>query len=245
MRPSRRDGAAGRLLGVALLALCAAAPPPQTIAAPESFTATYRVYARGLPVGSGTIALALDADGGYRMRSALAPSGLAALLVSDRVAETASGRLLDRGPRPRRYRYRQTGGERERFAALDFDWRAGTVASLHDGEARTLPLTPRAVDPLSVYLQVMSDLEAGRQVDRFTLIHRNERRDYRVSADGTETLDTPLGPLATRRFTRQRAGSRRRTRFWLAPALGHLPVRIAQYQDDSEDLRMSIVDVER
>lgn len=228
----------------ALFAALLPAAAASTQQRPAPFRARYRVAYQGIAVGTGSIALRYDADGGYRMRSEIAADGWAALLFSDTIVETAAGTLTAAGPRPRSYRYTQTGGRRERVTTLAFDWPRRRVVSVSDGDAATLPLGAAAVDPLSVYLQVMWRLQRGEPAATVTLVVRHRVRDYRLRADGRERLTLPAGPLETRRYSRQRPGSSRLTRFWLAPRLGWLPVQVVQYRDGGERLRLTLTRID-
>jgi hypothetical protein len=55
------------------------------------FEARYTVYAKGMPAGESILTLTEIGAGRYRMRSEVYPTGLAALLVSERLSERAEG----------------------------------------------------------------------------------------------------------------------------------------------------------
>ena len=208
------------------------------------FTAQYTVYGKGVPLGEAMLKLS-DAGGGrYRMWSDVRPSGLAALLVSDQISEQAEGEFYDGTPHPLRYQQQRQKNQETMVTRLEFDWQANTLQASSNGDSATLQLSPRVVDPLSLHLLVMGDLQHGRAADAYTLVDDTELRTYQVSFDGEESLNTPLGSLRAVRISRHRPGSSRITRLWFAPKFDYLPVRITQYKDGEESLSMEIKQVE-
>ena len=210
----------------------------------DPFTAQYTVYGRGVPLGEATLKLSDIGGGRYRMWSDVRPSGLAALLVSDQISEQAEGEFYDGTPHPSRYQQQRQKNKETMVTRLEFDWQAKTLQASSNGDSATLRLTPRVVDPLSLHLLVMGDLQHGRAAAAYTLVDDTELRTYQVSYDGEEILDTPLGSLRAVRISRQRPGSSRTTRLWFAPKLGYLPVRITQYKSGNENLSMEIKQVD-
>ena len=208
------------------------------------FIAQYTVYGKGVPLGEAMLKLSDVGGGRYRMWSDVRPSGLAALLVSDQISEQAEGEFLDGTPYPLRYKQQRQKNKETMVTRLEFDWQAQTLQASSNGDSATLQLSPRVVDPLSLHLLVMGDLQHGRAADAYTLVDDTELRTYQVSYDGEEDLDTPLGQLRAVRISRHRPGSSRITRLWFAPKFDYLPVRITQYKDGEESLSMEIKQVE-
>ena len=208
------------------------------------FVAQYTVYGKGVPLGEAMLKLSDVGDGRYRMWSDVRPSGLAALLVSDQISEQAEGEFYDGAPHPLRYEQQRQKNKETMVTRLEFDWRSNTLRASSNGDSATLQLSPRVVDPLSLHLLVMGDLQRGRAADAYTLVDDTELRTYQVSYDGEETLDTPLGSLRAVRISRHRSGSSRITRLWFAPKFDYLPVRITQYKNGEENLSMEIKQVD-
>lgn len=226
------------LIPAAVLSLCSLTVTAESLPV-APFTAYYTVYGKGLPLGEATLSLSDEGGGHYQMSSDVHPTGVAALLVSKELREQVSGRFANGIPQPARYEQQQRGSDRG-TTVLEFDWQQGELQA-HSGAAQaTLPLAARVVDPLSLHLLVIEDLQQGRQVDSYTLVDETELKTYTVSHDGEKTLETPLGQIKTVQISRQRPGSSRITRLWFAPAYGYLPVQITQYKNGSEDLSMVI-----
>ncbi len=209
------------------------------------FQARYEVYGSGLSLGEAVMTLAAAGATGYRMSSEVRPNGLAALLVSGRLDEKVRGEIHEGQLWPDRYERRTETRRRNQTVQLDFDWPAGQVQARSDQEQAQLRLAPGVLDPLSLNLRVMWDLQRGRLPDRYTLVDETELKTYQIRNEGEETLNTPLGVLRTLRVSHSKPGKTRITTFWFAPEMHYLPVRVAQEKKGKEELRMEIRAVER
>lgn len=195
-------------------------------------------YVSKLPIaGELVLSLAYEGNDHYRMSTEIQPSGSAALLISS--SERVRGKLRNQTILPLSYEHRVSGIKNSR-TQLTFHWQEGTLHAEHDDEQVTLPLSSGVVDPLSLYLVVMTDLQQNRMRDQYTFVDDDELKAYQVERDGKETLPTPLGDLSTIRVSQRREGSSRITTLWFAPSLKYLPVQIVQEKKGKEVLRMTI-----
>lgn len=210
----------------------------------KPFIAHYQVFAKGLQVGKGQISLRYDDNGHYFMRSEVKPSGLAALILPGPLSEEARGHLGPNGPQPRHY-LQQQRGNKKRTIELDFDWSTGQVLALYKTKQYQLALPPRAVDPLSLHLLAMWDLQRGHHPSEYILVTKNQVKAYQVEQRVEDIVETPLGNLASLRVSRRRSGSSRATTVWFAPSLDYLPIQIAQHKDGKEQLRLRLEAVQR
>ena len=209
------------------------------------YQARYEVYASGFSIGEAVITLTATGPGAYQMTSEVHPNGLVALLASGRIHEQVSGDIRNGLIQPRQYERLLDTGRKSDHMQLQFDWSAGQVQARHNADQVTLPLAPGVVDPLSLQLVVMADLQRGRMPSQYSLLDRNEIKTYQIRNQGQEMLDTPLGRLKTVLINQYTPGKTRMTTFWVAPDLHYLPVRIMQEKKGKEDLRMEIRAVER
>lgn len=219
--------------------LAAASPLPV-----PPFEAHYKgsAYLGKLPIaGELVLSLAYEGNDHYRMSSDIQPSGSASLLIS--ASERVKGRLQDQTILPLSYEHRVKGVKSSR-TLLTFHWREGILDAEHKDERVTLPLSAGVVDPLSLYLMVMTDLQQNRIRDHYTFVDDDELKTYQVERDGKEILQTSLGDLSTLRVSQRREGSSKITTFWFAPSLKYLPVQIVQEKKGKEVLRMTIEAVE-
>ena len=209
------------------------------------FQARYEVYASGFSVGEAVVTLTAAGPNGYRMSSNVRPNGLVALLASGRIQEQASGEVYEGAIRPLQYDRQLDAGRKSSHMQLRFNWPAGQVEARHNADQATLPLAPGMVDPLSLQLLVMGDLQRGQVPPQYRLVDKTEIKTYQIRNQGEETLSTPLGELRTVRINQYTPGKTRMTTFWVAPDRQFLLVRIAQEKDGKEELRMEIRAVAR
>lgn len=209
------------------------------------FQARYEVYASGFSVGEAVVTLTAAGPNGYQMSSNVRPNGLVALLASGRIQEQASGEVYEGAIRPLQYDRQLDAGRKSSHMQLRFDWPAGQVEARHNADQATLPLAPGMVDPLSLQLLVMGDLQRGQVPPQYRLVDKTEIKTYQIRNQGEETLSTPLGELRTVRINQYTPGKTRMTTFWVAPDRQFLLVRIAQEKDGKEELRMEIRAVAR
>ncbi|HXH03089.1 MAG TPA: DUF3108 domain-containing protein [Candidatus Competibacteraceae bacterium] len=207
------------------------------------FEARYTVYGQGIPLGEGSITLENLGQGRYRMRATVHPTGLAAMLISDRIDESVEGRCQDGRVLPQLYRQQRSGGKRSHDIRTVFDWSQGRVQTSVNQQQASLRLPVGAVDPLSLHLKVMTDLKRSVLAAQYTFLDESELKTYQVQRQGEELLKTPLGTLRTVRVKQQKPDSTRITTLWFAPELDYLPVQIAQEKKGKEVLRMLIQDV--
>ncbi len=218
----------------------AAAPLPV-----PAFTAHYTIYGKGLPLGEGLISLAANGANGYRMRSEVQPTGLAALLVDAKVDENATGTITGDNVQPTEYRQVRTDKDGTETIGAAFDWQQFQVDATVNDQATRLPVREGVVDPLSLHLKVMMDLKRDALPDHYSFIDDDEIKTYSIRLEGEETLETPLGDLRTVKISQNRPGNSRITSLWFAPELDYLPVQIRQEKKGKEVLRMEIKSVDR
>ena len=189
----------------------------------------------------GTMELTLsDAGSGhYRLSSTI--SGLIGGINSQ-----TEGEFLKDAIHPLRYEQTANTFKKSQTHAV-FNWQNKTIDAQEDDEQRTLPLTEGVVDPLSLYLLVMRNLQEGRKTPQYTLLSSIRLKIYLATTDGEETLETPLGKLRTLRISshRDKPGNEGDiTTLWFAPELGYLPVQMIRQEGGRETLRMTIQEVQ-
>ncbi|MBL8251149.1 MAG: DUF3108 domain-containing protein [Candidatus Competibacter sp.] len=211
----------------------------------KPFRARYEVYGSGFAIGEAVMSLAAAGPNAYQMSTQVRPNGLAAMLVSGQIDERASGEIRDGAIRPLRYERRVETPKKKQTVQLRFDWAAGQLHASDNERRATLPLSPGVLDPLSLNLQVMWDLQRGRLPPQYVLADETETKDYQIKNEGEETLETSVGTLRAARISQAKPGKTRITTFWFAPDLRYLPVRVLQQKDNKEVLRMEIRAVER
>jgi hypothetical protein len=161
-------------------------------------------------------------------------------LLGSRV-QTSQGALVASGLQPERFADKSRS---ER--AAHFDRAQGRVR--FSNNAPDAELLPGAQDRLSVFFQLAGLLNArpeayaqGQSV-AVPVAGTGGSEVWRFEVQGLESLKLPAGELIARHLVREpRQAYDTRVDIWLAPSLGHLPVRIRITQDNGDvvDQRLS------
>jgi hypothetical protein len=229
--PSRRIDY--RLMRGALvwLAIAAAAVVPAAASAsadvdgPADFVAKFAIEWKGITAGYTTLELTRMAPNVYTYRSRNVARGIFRLVFPDAISQTSTFSIVNGEVQPSSYHADDGERDSDKAVTLRFDWQSGRVTGVAEKKPVDLALESGTQDSLSVQIELMRELAAGRSPKSFWLIDNDEIKEYRYVREGTVTLDTPLGKLEAVKYRSERAGSDRVTRLWLAPSLGYLPIR--------------------
>lgn len=227
------------MLRVALLLALTLASATATAASAElsPFEASYGWSWHGATVAVSTLKLEQRGGSTWAYSSTTEPRGIGRLYPY-RPRLTSLLRVTDDGIEPQHFR--ADAGGKDHDADVEFNWDSKRATGSYEGVAVDLPIKPGVQDDLSVQVQLIADLLHGRTPDTLWLIDKNTVRDYQYKREGEETLDTPLGRIATTIYSSQHTGSPRITRFWCAPSLGYLPMKVEQKRIDSVEWTMDI-----
>jgi hypothetical protein len=235
-------------MALALLGVCSVAGSAASAAAAastgrlEAFQASYGWSWQGATVAISTLKLEHGDADTWIYSSSSEPRGLGRLYPM-RPKLRSSLRVTDKGVQP--LSFKAEGGGDNHDADVKFDWIAGRATGVYEGTAVDLPLKPGVQDDLSVQIAMMVELLHGRTPEQLSMIDKNSWREYRYQREGAETIATPLGQIDTIIYSSQHPGSPRVTRFWCAPSLGYLPMRVEQKRVDSVEWSMDIRSLKR
>ncbi|MBX6421132.1 MAG: DUF3108 domain-containing protein [Nevskia sp.] len=180
-------------------------------------------------IGVGQMEVRLQADGTqagcYRYSALSHPTGLVAALYGSPNQESRFC-LVDGRIRSRHFDSVLPGDDQQSYV-LSFDWDQHTVTD-ENGKTREIP--DDAIDSLALQLAVRLWVEAHAAdaqppLASFTMVDQKNLTHYQFRLAGRERVDTPAGSFDTLRLERIDHPDKR-GRFWLAPALDYLPVRI-------------------
>ena len=198
----------------------------------QTFEARYSLYRAGAKVAEMLRVFSRLDDGRYRYHSETWTTGLFSLFRKDHVVEQSDWRMQGSELRPLEYLYEHSGGKKDRNVAVTFDWDAQRITNTVNGHSWRMPAEPRVMDKLLYQLAIMHDLKAGRSELAYTVADGGKIKTYNFELLGEETIETPLGELATVKVSRLRVDSKRETVFWCAEKLGFLPVRVENIETD-------------
>ena len=157
--------------------------------------------------------------------------------------QTSQGQLSATGLQPERF-----GDKSRSERAAHFDRNQNRIR--FSNNTPDAELLPGAQDRLSVFLQLAGLLNArpeayasGQSID-IPVAGTSGSETWRFQVQGLASLDLPAGSLIARHLVREPREPRdTRVDIWLAPSLGHLPVRIRLTQDNGDvvDQRLSVL----
>lgn len=236
-----RIAQAGR--GVPLLLLAWLGLPAQAESL-RPHDVVYRTSFKGLNAGDLRLTLTRDtAPDAWLYETHAAPSLLASLIVSAKSLEQSRFRVTAAGVEPRGYSLTDGSKEHSEDTTLLYDWQHGRVSGRARGEAVALELAPGTQDAMSIRAAVIVDLLAGREPKEYAMIDGRELKHYVYTRGSRARLDTALGAIDTVIFDSDRKGSDgrgRSWRYWYAPSLGWLPVRIEQREDGQTRMLLTV-----
>ena len=209
----------------------------------KPFRASYIWIWHGLTVAESKLQLQLQGDTWvYESRSE--PRGIGRMM-SMRPVQRSVMRVTATGVQPLSYQADDGTSSTKRDANVTFDWSTGRITGVYEDHKVDQPLSEGIQDDLSVQIALMVALLRGTTADQFSLLDGNSIRQYRYTREGEETLNTPIGSVATLVYGSQKEGSPRVTRFWCAPAYGFIPMRVEQKRKDEVQWTLQIESVQR
>jgi hypothetical protein len=209
----------------------------------KPFEASYKWVWHGMTVAVSSLKLEQHPDN-WVYSSKSDPRGLGKMF-SERPVQQSTLQITQGGVRPLHYKADDGTSSTKRDADVQFDWEHNHATGVYEDAKVDMPLHPGTQDDLSIQIALMVDLLAGRTPDRLLLIDKNTVREYRYTRDGEESIDTPLGKMDTVIYRSQKAGSPRVTRFWCAPSLGYIPMRVEQTKGDDVQWTMLVQSAKR
>ena len=207
------------------------------------FEASYAWIWHGMTVAVTTLRLEKSGDT-WTYTSRSAPRGIGNLL-SERPRTMSVLRVTESGVQPLSYEGDDGTGSSRHTVEVRYDWNSARATGVYEQTPVDLKLASGVQDDSSVQVAMMLELLRGRTPDRFLLLDKNTVREYRYRREGEETLKTPLGAVAAVIYSSQRANSPHVNRYWCAPELGYIPLRVEQRRDGDVQWSMEIQSLKR
>ena len=232
----------------ALASLALSLGGSQTISAPapdgglQPFTAHFVAEWKGIGVASSDLMLKRDTTPGqwvYTWR--ITAHGIFRLVYSDDLVQKSWFTLNSDHVRTSKY----VASEGSQEVKLDFDWDAHVAKGSSQGKPLALALEDNTQDVLSIQIEVMQDLRNGTLPPKFSIVDKDEVKEFLYSREGTERLRTSLGVLDTVKIASQREGNNRILHMWFAPSLGFAPVQAERTRDGKSEFAMRIKTLDR
>jgi hypothetical protein len=208
----------------------------------QPFTAHFVAEWKGIGVASSDLVLKRDAAPDQWLYTwSITAHGIFRLAYSDDLIQKSWFAL--NSDHVRTSKYVATEGAQE--VKLDFDWNAHVAKGTSQGKPLELALKDNTQDVLSIQIEVMQDLRNGTLPPKFSIVDKDEVKEFLYSREGTERLRTSLGVLDTVKIASQREGNNRILHMWFAPSLGFAPVQAERTRDGKSEFAMRIKTLDR
>ena len=205
---------------------------------------SYHFAFHGLSGGDLKLTLKRDAEADHWIYETRAnPSFLARLVVSSASLERSWFKVTPEGVEPMHYKLDDGTSKHGDDAEFRYDWEHGRVAGTVRGAALDLATVPGLQDVMSIRAAPMADLLAGRELHEYPMLDGREIKRYVYTRGGTEKIKTALGEVDTVIVNSVRKGADghgRMWRYWYAPSLNWLPVRIEQREDGQTRMALTV-----
>jgi Protein of unknown function (DUF3108) len=221
--------------------------PPETHSgkdlAIEPFSAHYVAEWRDISVGTSDLKLERDdKTGQYHYTWTISARGIFRLVYSNDVTQQSWFNVVGGHIRPERYRAEQGSSS----VSFEFDWNTLHAFGSSEGKPVDLPLKPGAQDLMSIQVEVMLDLQNGEMPGAFSIIDKDQMKDFMYTREGTAKLRTPLGSIDTIIVASRRSATDSRVlRMWFAPDLGFVPVQAERTRDGKLEFAIRIHSLKR
>jgi Protein of unknown function (DUF3108) len=209
----------------------------------KPFEASYNWVWHGMTVAASTLRLERR-DDKWIYTSKSVPRGIGRVF-SERPTQESVMKVTEQGVQPLSYKADDGTPSTKRDANVQFDWEHNHVSGVYEDNTVDMPIPPGIQDDLSVQIALMVGLLRDHTPQTFSLLSGNSVREYRYSREGEETLTTPAGTFPTLVYSAQKQNSPRITRFWCAPSLGYIPLRVQQKRNDDVEWTMQAQKVSR
>lgn len=209
----------------------------------QFFEAEYDLHFLGMRVATVKRSLQADSDGRYVFRAESETSGMLSLFRDDQIREYSLFALNQGQVILLKSAYHHTGSQRQKHEEISFDWDAMQAHSLRADQPWTIPIPPHTLDLFVSQMQLMLDLQNGKQDFNYAIVRKGELDYYRLRQVGEELIDTPVGYLKTLKFIQQAKNKERYTMLWCAPDLHYFPVRIEHREPGDEPVRAELQSV--
>jgi Protein of unknown function (DUF3108) len=208
----------------------------------QPFSAHFTAEWKGIGIATSDLVLRRDtAPDTWIYSWRITARGIFRLLYSEDVVQTSWFTLSAAHVRTSRYVASQGSQE----VKLDFDWEAHRARGTSQGKPLDLVLQDNTQDVLSIQIEVMQDLRNDALPAKFSIVDKDEVKEFNYTREGTEHLRTALGVLDTIKIASQREGNNRILHMWFAPSLGFVPVQAERTRDGKSEFAMRIRSLDR
>lgn len=123
---------------------------------------------------------------------------------------------------------------------LIFDQKTQMVLFQGKGDDQLVSTKGGAFDPVSFFFEARCDLMAGKTSFTYPVARDGEIKDTTFNVIGKEVINTGVGAYESLIVERDRGGSKRKTRFWVAPDLDYQLVQISHVENSKLSVTVTL-----
>lgn len=207
-----------------------------------TYEAHYRAEYRGHRLGSRIITVSYDAeDQRYVFESETRLRGILRFARPNPAVERTVFELDEGSIRPLEFDYTDGSRTGEDNVHILFDWDSGIAVDESRSSQVSLPAGTLNVG--TILVKLMLDVSRGIPPGPYVHTDGESLGIYSYTAGDPESVEVEAGEFDTIVYEQQHGDSSRRTIYWLAPALGYLPIRIDQHTDGERRLSLTLESV--
>lgn len=235
------------LSGFSTGAFAASQTPSETHAGTDlgigPFSAHYGAEWRDISVGTSDLKLERDGKTGqYHYTWTISARGIFRVVYSNDVTQQSWFDVVDNHIRPERYHAEQGASS----VSFQFSWNTRRAFGTSEGKQVELVLKPGTQDLMSIQVEVMLDLKNGDLPPIFSIIDKDQMKDFMYTREGTAKLRTALGAIDTIIVASRRSPTDTHVlRMWFAPDLGFVPVQAERTRDGKLEFAIRIRSLKR
>ncbi len=228
------------LLIIGILLVTTGTVLAQTNPSLHSFTAQYQLKRGRMIIGKVTTTLQLGQDGSYSYKSVTIPVGIVAAFRKDEITELSQGRILGQKVIPSSYYFKHKRKKRPKLRKLQFDWGSRRVTAPGTKPEWSSSITPGTQDKASKILAMMLSMRPATTDLKIQVVAKKKLKSYQISRERQEQLAAAGSNYHTIKLNEAKVGKPVSTRFWLAPELNYLPVKVER-KEKKDTFTMTLV----
>ena len=193
---------------------------------PPFFQVSYSLYSNDMKIGMMERKFSMISDNNYLFRSESKTTGFFSIFRDDHIVEQSKWSYTDQGFIPQTYKYEHTGGKKDRFVDITFNWDKNRITNKVNDSTWHMDTQAGILDKLLYQLTIMADLKSGKVPENYTIADGGKIKNYYFAHVADEVIETPIGNFKAMKIERRKENSERKTWFWCAYELDFLPVKV-------------------
>lgn len=178
-----------------------------------------------------------ETETGYRAESSIRATGMSRIIAGGEIRESSEFGNSPEGLRPDHFLSNDGLTRDKETVDFEFDWEAGVITGLLNGESFETSLEGIVHDRVSLQYGMMHDLINGIHRSDYFLQDAEKFKPLSITNIGSKPVRVPFGNFEAIGVQHQAEGSSRVTTLWCVEELDYLPVVIEQHRKGKLKMR--------